>query len=132
MQTFKNNTEHILAELKWLDLLIRREVERFRAEANGPQGSLRGLYISDGDVDRLLDAAEDDGAAGDELSEQAAGLVREVEARKDATLAEGTLLALPQLARLFGLNRFEQHLALLALAPEIDSKARRFLWLAMR
>ena len=56
MQTFKNNTEHILAELAWLDILIRREVEQFRSIADGPQGALRGLYISDGDVDRLLDS----------------------------------------------------------------------------
>ena len=51
--------------------------------------------------------------------------MNEVETRKEATLAAGTLLALPHLARLFSLTRFEQHLVLLALAPEIDSRYER-------
>ncbi|HET7873449.1 MAG TPA: hypothetical protein VFL42_13100, partial [Terriglobales bacterium] len=121
MQTYKNNTEHILAELKWLDLLIRREAEQVREQANGPESVLRGLYMSDGDVDRLLDATESE-AAGDELFQQASALSREVEARTASTLAEGTPLALPHVTRLFGLNRFEQQLVVLTLAPEIDPK----------
>lgn len=126
MQGYKNNTEHILAELAWLDLLIRRETACFRSEVDGPQGVLRGLYISDADVDRLLDDSKENGrSAGDELLEQAAELGGEVEARKNAALAEGTPLALPHLARLFCLSPFEEHLVLLALAPEIDPKYDR-------
>ena len=126
MQTYKNNTEHILAELAWLDLLIRHEVEHFRSEADGPQGALRGLYISDADVDRLLHSGtEEEKQSDDEFFRQAADLSHEVERCKDATLAEGTVLTLPHLARLFGLDRFEQHLVLLALAPEIDPKYER-------
>ncbi|HZD96363.1 MAG TPA: hypothetical protein VE133_19020 [Candidatus Sulfotelmatobacter sp.] len=125
MQTYKNNTEHLLAEMAWVDLLIRREVETFRAESDGPQGVLRGLYISDSDVDRLLDSTKAEANASDELFRQAANLSHEAESRKEATLAEGTLLALPHMARLFSLSRFEQHLVLLALAPEIDSRYER-------
>src|SRR5262249_39111129 len=80
---------------------------------------------SDGDVDRLLDSTEEDKTTRDELFEQATALSHEAEVRKDATLAEGRLLALPHLAGLFRLSRFEQHLVLLALAPETHTKYDR-------
>ena len=46
--------EHLLAWLRWIDLLLLREVVRLRRGRPGPGNEFQGLYIADADVDRLL------------------------------------------------------------------------------
>src|SRR6185503_11804395 len=57
--------------------------------------------------------------------EAAVAVRAELEARRQASLDQGVYLALPRLAGIFGLTRFEEQLILLCLAPEIDLRYRK-------
>ena len=54
MTLYANSREHLLDELRRIDLLIQRQVVQFRAAGRDPDDAFRGLYISDEDVDALL------------------------------------------------------------------------------
>src|SRR5215210_5398103 len=45
---------YLQAELARLDVLIRREVRRWRLAGQDPADTFRGLYVSDAEVDSLL------------------------------------------------------------------------------
>ena len=53
-QYYKNNREHIYEELLLVDLLIHAEVVKFRVKYKEDQNKLKGLYISEDEVDELL------------------------------------------------------------------------------
>lgn len=46
---------HLLVELGRIDLLIRRQVQRWQAAGQNPDDAFRGLYISDGEAAALLE-----------------------------------------------------------------------------
>jgi hypothetical protein len=95
------------AALRFLDRRLGEAVAALRSEvAARAEDPLRGLYVSDDDVDTLLDTdsdAELDGAAP----------------------AAASFPRLARLANLFGLNPVEQEAVLLCLAPEIDLRYER-------
>lgn len=130
---FASNAEHLLAEMAWLDLLIRREVldERKRHERD-PGDPFKALYISDQEVASLVNPAES-GRSGERKQPwpaEYAALRLDIERRRDASIAVGVHLALPHAARVFALTEFEQDVLLLALASDIDVKYERlFGWL---
>ncbi|HEX2093053.1 MAG TPA: ATP-binding protein [Longimicrobiaceae bacterium] len=104
--------------LRRLDLLLHREILRLRAGYELSLDEFRGLYISDEQVDRLVDQALRGRGAGEgtaELTARAAALRAEAAARGgDSPLA--------RLAGEFGLTPCEADVLLLAMAPEIDLK----------
>ncbi|MGH2459481.1 MAG: hypothetical protein ACRDIY_11515, partial [Chloroflexota bacterium] len=93
-----------------LDLRLRVAVENLRAElAERADDPLRGLYISDSDVDALLEGVT--GAqTGERLLDGSAGAI---------------VGRLDRLAQLFGLDPFEQEAVLICLAPEVDLRYER-------
>lgn len=94
---YENNWEHLSAEFALLDLLLRREVLR----AQSPP---------------------DVGAQLEELNRAAAALRVEIDARVRSSRERGVALALPHLARLFGLTPFETGAVVVCLALEADLK----------
>lgn len=129
--------DYSLALLARLDLLIRRQVLEFRLQ-QAPRGDdeFRGLYISDEEVDALLDgtlpaasllatspAAEAD-ALGQLDSAQRA-VAAQIAALEAGARERGETLRLLHLADLFDLTEFEQQVLLIALAPELDLKYER-------
>lgn len=122
---FENNTEYLQFGLSWIDLLVRSEVVRFRQGSDAQSEALKGMYISDEDVDRLLVAEREVHKETEELGARAAQLAEEIDVRARASLASGIPLAVPHVMRRFGLTRFEQQLLLLALAPELEPKYER-------
>jgi ATP-dependent 26S proteasome regulatory subunit len=134
-RAYADNAEHLLAEIGWLELLIRRAVLNARREHDRDQGDpFKGLYISDHEAERLVADCEPRQAADDDdsslLLAQAAAARREIDERTRASLAAGLHLALPHLCRAFALTALEERILLLALAPEVDLKFERlFAWL---
>ena len=109
----------LYAELQRLDLLLHREILRLRATYQLSLDEFRGLYISDEQVDSLINrslAEAGSTATIDALTQQAAAL-REANA---ARLAEDSPWR--RLIREFALSSAEQDILLLALAPELDLK----------
>lgn len=100
------------ADLAWLDRVLEREILRLRARYELSLDELRGLYISDQQVDAALRSATVEGNPTEELTLEAAQL--------RARRLPSTPLAL--LARRLGLSSLETDLLLIALAPELDLK----------
>ena len=104
------------ADLAWLDRLLEREIMKLRAHYELSLDELRGLYISDRQVDELL-RRQSVGVGGTpdpvkQLSSEASAL--------HALRSAETPLA--RLATHFDLSEFETDLLLLAVAPELSLK----------
>jgi hypothetical protein len=114
-----------------VDLLVRAQVFRARQANDGDE--LRGLSISEAEVDEMLDRPI--GKARWESGEPPLGLVdinaaiakraKEIERRRRYSQKKGVELRLDALAKRFGLDPFEIDVLLLALAPELDARYGR-------
>jgi hypothetical protein len=113
---FRDSVEHILTEMKRLDLMLRRAVlvARQSRSADTPD-EFRGLVISEENVDRMLDSVDflgDIWKLDDSLTQSAEKIDKELEsrqeeirARMEASAQAGQKLALPHLAAACSLPR---------------------------
>jgi hypothetical protein len=104
-----------------IEARVRAAVARRRATDPETDDRFRGLYISQGHVDRLLaeksvPAAPDAGAAKAR---------EEIEAAADAAERDGADLRLRRLARNFRLDEIDIELVLIAMAPDVDARFER-------
>ena len=112
---------HVLRRLELIEARVRAAVARRRATDPETDDRFRGLYISQGHVDRLLaeksvPAAPDAGAARAR---------EEIEAAADAAERDGADLRLRRLARNFRLDEIDIELVLIAMAPDVDARFER-------
>ena len=110
--------DYLSMALQRLDLLLQREILRLRASYQLSLDEFRGLYISDEQVNQLVNRAvnyEGPSSAIDELTEKAESL------RAGSTRCDGGS-PWQRLVAEFALSSIEQDLLLLAVAPEIDLK----------
>jgi ATP-dependent 26S proteasome regulatory subunit len=127
MEPFARSSDHLLAELERIDLMIRSRVAHLR-RVQSEDEHFRGLYISEQEVDALLARplgipqwlhAPERGrltnvdVALRELAQAIAG-------RRAASAERGIDLRLDRLARTFGLDAFDIDVLLVCLAVEID------------
>jgi hypothetical protein len=110
---------HLRARLGALDDHVRAAVERRRAGIHGPDDPFRGLYVSEEDVDRLLEGPTEP------LPAVAVDAVLRIEAEADAAAGTGADLRLRRLAASFGLEPVDVELLLVALAPDLDARFER-------
>jgi hypothetical protein len=110
--------DYLSLELQRLDLLLHREILRLRARYQLSLDEFRGLYISDEQVDQLVNQAvthESSSSATDALTEKA-GLLHTVGKRKSDNSPWHKLIAQ------FALSDIEQGILLLAVAADINLK----------
>ena len=111
---------HLAQRLALVERRVRRAVGRRRRSDPEAADALRGLYLTQETVERLLDpvlpAPPDDAEAGP---------LAEVERRADDAELRGGRLPLRVLARSFRLDDFEVELLLTALAPDLDPRFER-------
>src|SRR6478736_1507199 len=109
---------HLARELQRLDVLLRREVLRLRARYQLSLDELRGLYVSDQQVDDLLTQPP--------VSTDAVDLTLAADAirrrNRDLLAPDGEWRAI---ADTLALGALEEDLVVLALAPELDPKYER-------
>jgi AAA+ superfamily predicted ATPase len=116
---FAGPLEHFQAELQRLDLLLHREILRLRAHYQLSLDEFRGLYISDEQVDRLVQKSQ----AGAKNEDAVAALTARAEVlREENRRRVPPELPWRRLADSFDLSAIEQDLLMLALAPEVDLK----------
>ncbi|MFI5910941.1 ATP-binding protein [Dactylosporangium sp. NPDC051541] len=124
---FRDNLEHLAAELIRLDMLIRLLLDAAdRLSAAAPQAQAnRAMYITRDEVEWLLTTgpAAEVGAPGGRPAVEL--FSAELDARVRRSLAAGVELRLPLLGRLFGLSELEQLAVLVCLAPELRRKYDR-------
>lgn len=126
---YANSIAHLKAELERLDLLLRRQVERLRRR-QPPGEPLPALYISDAEIDALLDQGDGrDDHAGQEAEQRLTAahhvLSARIAAQIVASRARRVVLRLDLMMRRCGLTPLERDLLLVALAPEIAPRYRR-------
>ncbi len=129
---FEDSVQHLLAELERIDLLISSAVARTR-QAVSDDEQFRGLYISEADVDALLQqplghprwmASQDGDTRGFSLNAYLE--LSNIISRKEAeSLKRGVLLRLNRLREAFGLESFDVDALLVCLAGEIDLRYER-------
>jgi ATP-dependent 26S proteasome regulatory subunit len=124
-EPYLNNSDHLAAEMAWLNRLLHRAVIDWRAQGGAATEIFKGLYISDQEIDQLIHVGSAT-AASRPLAEEAGAMRKEIDARVAASYEARIPLALPRLARLFALTSFETAVVLLALAPEVDLVYERF------
>ncbi|MGH3774152.1 MAG: ATP-binding protein [Pseudonocardiaceae bacterium] len=119
---FANPFEHLSAELRLLDLLIRRAVVTMRQAGTGVCAS-QAVYVSDDEVDRLLNRdAEVPTTELDPLDATAAGLREWIDRAVAQAQEHGVGLPLARLAARLGLSGFDMQAIVVCLAPELDRK----------
>jgi SpoVK/Ycf46/Vps4 family AAA+-type ATPase len=125
MKNFSTGFDHLVAELQLLALLLQRQVLRLRAANLLTEDGMRGLYISDTQVDALLSQRGQQGQMpfrGDE-SKGVQALSQEIERLRNenaqrVSMSQG--LPLSRLALLFDLKPYECQILLISVAPELD------------
>lgn len=127
IQPYESNAQYLRAELRWLDLQLHREVLLSRRQQKHEQETgLQALFVSDAEIDRFLKTTDSENAVEkipaevEALTQTAHDRRLQIEARKQATAEAGMSLALPHLARLFGLTPAEEMVILVCLAPEAE------------
>jgi AAA+ superfamily predicted ATPase len=124
--SYDDNTAHLRAELRRLDLLIERHATLLaRRRMTEGLAASRGVFISREEFEELLFGAAPDAAgtptAGD-LEERLHAFENAIDGAVEASVARGVFLALPSLATRLALSRLEQQAVLVCLAPELDRK----------
>ncbi len=113
--------DRLRARLAALEARVQRVVERRRDSDPDPDDRFRGLYITDDHVDALLGA---DGRNGDGHG-PGLGATDIGELADDDPESRSRLGRLGGLARSFGLDRIDEELLLIAIAPDIDPRFER-------
>src|SRR5438552_3050126 len=132
-EPFQNSLDHILAEMKRLDLMLRRAVLLARRSRKGDvPDEFRGLVISEENVDRMLDSVDflgDIWKLDDEVRRSTDSIDRELERRQEdirarmtASEQSGMRLTAPRLAATCALSPAEVDVLLIALAPELEPR----------
>lgn len=131
---YKSSLEHLLEELQRIDLMVRLQVLQFRKANHGEVDQLRGLYISEEEINQLLKASSSSNPAtvsGTECErssehESLVMLIQQLQTRirdrVNASVEKKISLQLYRLAALFQLSAFEIDALLICLAPELNLK----------
>ncbi|MCX9010218.1 MAG: ATP-binding protein [Candidatus Methanoperedens sp.] len=120
---YENSLEHLLDELRRVDLIIHSRIERWRSEQRTEIDDLRGLYISEDEVDAILQTPSGElekGIYPDPVSERIEAAAGEINRKKAESLKQGKELRLHILSELFHLNAFEIDILLICLASELE------------
>ncbi len=118
---FVDSRDHLAAELEWLDLAIRQALSRRPGHATDAFAQLRGLVLTEEEIQGLACSPGSHEAASDH-AEELTRLDETLMRRREASLESGVELTLPYLSTRFRLSRFEERCLLVALAPELDSR----------
>jgi ATP-dependent 26S proteasome regulatory subunit len=123
------SVQHLQAELKRVDVLIRREVRRWQLAGQDPSDDFRGLYLSDAQAEKLLDRPFGTSWGQTVVLEPQeersfatayAEATRRAEALAEMARQRGQPTRLERLATIFSLDRFELDAILICLAPALD------------
>lgn len=111
---------HLAQRLALVEQRVRRAVDRRHRSDPDTADSLRGLYLSEETVARLLDPTPQESVVTED-----AGPLAEVETRADEAELRGARLPLRAMARSFRLDEIEVELLLTVLAPDLDPRYER-------
>jgi SpoVK/Ycf46/Vps4 family AAA+-type ATPase len=117
---------YLVTALERFDVLLQCEVNRWRQELAADQKPhLKGVFISDGEVDQLLYTNNNQNYRLDEASAAALSDLENHLEKTDINAEAGLSFSLPYLTAAFHLSTTEKLIVLICLAPEISSHYER-------
>ncbi len=124
----QRSRQYLQAELARIDILIQREVRRWQLAGQNIDDNFRGLYVTDGDTNALLQrpfaTSWGQTVPPDAEDERILSLLAQVEKQNQALLQDlhrqGDPPRLAYLAETFGLDRTDLDILLICLAPALD------------
>lgn len=116
------SVRHLMARLGVLELRVMDAVQRFRDVDADPDDGFRGLYVSDDDVDEMLEGPRRRVSAENRAAED---LLAQIETEATAHEEEGEDLRLRRLQEDFGLSGLDIGIIIAALAPDLDPRYER-------
>jgi len=127
---YENGLQHLLGELKRIDLLIFQQIQEVRMNrGKSPADDYRGLFISEEEISEILkekgDPNEDHPVfleTSEKINEHLQELNTCISQSLTLSLERGIFLPLQHLSNLFQLSSFERDCILICLAPELDVK----------
>ena len=131
---FDIEREYLEAVLSWLDVRLKRDVQRWQLAGQNPSDRFRGLYISNADAVALserrvgthwgtgVDLPKEEAIIQEKAEEEAFERIKAIE--NDAT-KQGVKLRLKMLEETFGLSAFEWWAFVVCLAPALDLRYER-------
>jgi SpoVK/Ycf46/Vps4 family AAA+-type ATPase len=125
MMIYKNSLEHLIAELRRIDLIVNLNLEKVRAERGTSCDEFQGLYISEEEVDTILKKSPYEFKSDDAWAQQLLKietLGKEIDEKKAQSLIQGKKLRLHIFSKLFKLTPFEIDALLICIAPELDMR----------
>ena len=131
---YETSIEHLLAELKRIDLMIMAEVEISRRQVSSEASPMKMYGISEYEIDSLIQEAvaaiRKEPVKQPELNIRLDRMMeqqeREIIVRKTGSSATNVSLRLERLRELFRLSADEVDILLISLAPEVSNRYQRF------
>ena len=131
---YATSIQHLLAELKRIDVFIMVEIEICRQQISCDANQLKMYGVSENEIDTLIQDSiatlSDDVVRPPQLNAQVAQLLErqknDIADRKSESIARNIPLRLERLRELFHLSPDEIDVLLVSLAPEIGNKYQRF------
>lgn len=123
MNVYETNIEYLLDELKRIDLLLHKSLDKSRSESNYGIDDFRGLFISEDEVNSILQTPvhqKKTDESTDHWTEKIETITKEIIAKKNESIKQNKKLLLPALSKIFHLSPFEENVLLICLAPELD------------
>lgn len=134
-ECFQGSLEHLLAELKRIELKLQLKVMSPRQDDSQPgEGDFRGLYVSEKQIDAIIGTPcfqpEEKpfrlrNSAPAASPESLRRLEEDIVEKRKESLRRGLTLRLCELGRLFQLSMFDVDTLLVCLLPELDLAYQR-------
>lgn len=128
-ENYINSLEHLVDELRRIDIMIRLQILRSRMMVQGDMAEFRGLCIKEEEIDAILSEGDSFGIQMERnhpnpkpLQDNLATLEIRISEKKANSLRRGTMLRLEQLRELFLLSSFDAEVLLISLILELDRK----------
>jgi len=131
---FVNSNQQIVAELAWLELLIKREITllRFGKSKQDKFDEFSGLYVSEEDIDKFLNEIPEKDRPSAKIPEieqldRTISVTREyLNQKAKASQINAVELRLSRLIAKFGLDSSEIEIFLACLAPDVDLRFQKY------
>lgn len=122
MNVYETNIEYLLDELKRIDLLLHKNLDKRKSESNPGIDDFLGLRISEDEVNSILQTPvyQKTDESTDHWTEKIETITMEIIAKKNESIKQNKKLLLPALSKTFHLSPFEEDVLLICLAPELD------------
>ncbi len=131
---FQSSRDHLLAELKRIELRLYLQIMRSRQADGQTEDKFRGLYISEREIDAIMGAPPYSGPGTSShlddsnvmnLEESLKHIEADIKERREESLRCELILRVHELERLFHLSAFDIDTILVCILPELDLKYQR-------